>query len=397
MKCIHTLLLFLAPLVLFAQEQWRYSEIPIFDSAEIVIQENVQYGIATHAFTSAEVPLLVDLYYPNATVDSAYQRPLVLCIHGGGFIGGDKSELNYQSLEFARRGFVVANINYRVGWNCDNVLCVNCYASNLQKAIYCAVQDARAALRYCCARAEEFRINTARVFINGQSAGSIAGTQCAIWNQEEANSTIPADFQLTAGGINESGNADQASYSIAGIINQCGAIDNLDHYDEAIPIIHFHDANDCVVPFQYGALIACFCNGFLSYNGSGAIHNYLQSAGKCSQLHTAPQVLPNHCTYPQSSVVKQSACFMKSILNGYCVGVSNTDVYASPVCSFLPISTDIIGCTYESAANFNPSATTDDGSCDFPDACNADLNADGLIGVEDLIIFLGNFGQTCGP
>lgn len=397
MKIFSSFIILLSSITLFAQDPLRYSEVPIFDSAEIVIQENVVYGSATQTFTSTETPLLLDLYYPSAVVDSMVQRPLILCIHGGGFIGGDKSELSYQSIEFARRGFVVANINYRLGWECDNVLCINCYASNLQKAIYCAIQDARAALRYCCSRADDLRINPGKVFINGQSAGSITGIQCAIWNQEEANSTIPANFQIAAGGIDESGNLDEANYSIIGIINQCGAIDNLVHFNEAIPIIHFHDANDCVVPYQSGALIACFCNGFLSYNGSGAIHNFLQSAGKCSQLHTAPQVLPNHCTYPQLSVIKQSACFMKSILNGYCVGISNSDIYASPVCSFLPLSQQISGCTYDGALNFNATATEDDGSCVFPTGCNMDINADGIIGVEDLILFLAEFGNTCTP
>lgn len=381
----------------FAQDNLRYSETPLFDSASIVIEENVVYGNAIHAFTGLPEPLEMDVYYPNANVDATTNRPLILCIHGGGFIGGDKSEMAYQAIEFARRGFVVANINYRLGWNCDNVLCVNCYGSNLQKAIYSAVQDARAALRYCAAHASAYGLNPHQIFINGQSAGAITGIQCAIWSQDEAIMSIPNGFELIAGDLNGSGNNESATYSVLGIINQCGAIDDLAHYNESIPIIHFHDSNDCIVPYQYGALISCFCSGFLSYNGSFSIHSALQTSGKCSQLHTAPQVLPNHCTYPQSSVIKQSACFMKSILNGYCVGISNSDIYASPLCSYTIQSNNLPGCTYSNALNFNPNAILDDGSCEFAITCAEDLNQDGVIGVNDLLLILGSYGQTCNP
>lgn len=79
-----------------------------------------------------------------------------------------------------------------------------------------------------------------------------------------------------------------------------------------------------------------------------------------------------------------------------------------------------LGCTYPSACNFEASAITDDGSCDFscylnpfscgygtiwddegqqcvedPNACFTDLNYDGMTSVPDLLIFLGSFGTSC--
>ena len=59
-------------------------------------------------------------------------------------------------------------------------------------------------------------------------------------------------------------------------------------------------------------------------------------------------------------------------------------------------SCEILGCTYEQAVNFNPDATDDDNSCDFViAACPSDLNADGVTGVADLLMFLAEFGFTC--
>ncbi|MCB0760108.1 MAG: hypothetical protein KDC12_01205 [Flavobacteriales bacterium] len=57
-----------------------------------------------------------------------------------------------------------------------------------------------------------------------------------------------------------------------------------------------------------------------------------------------------------------------------------------------------LGCTYFGAANYNDEALIFDGSCilDFsPYAANGDLNDDGIINFGDLMPFLGMFGATC--
>ena len=70
------------------------------------------------------------------------------------------------------------------------------------------------------------------------------------------------------------------------------------------------------------------------------------------------------------------------------------------------------GCTYLSACNYSPGASTDDGSCDFSclcqegavwsealqlclAECSQDLTGDGVIGMDDLIAFLTLFGESC--
>ena len=54
----------------------------------------------------------------------------------------------------------------------------------------------------------------------------------------------------------------------------------------------------------------------------------------------------------------------------------------------------ISGCTYESALNYSPDATEDDSSCEFS-SCLADLNSDGIVGTQDLLMFLSEFGFSC--
>jgi carboxylesterase type B len=54
--------------------------------------------------------LKLDVYKPN---NNTKKKPVILLIHGGGFSGGDKSDVNIVNLAnyFASRGWVVFSIN----------------------------------------------------------------------------------------------------------------------------------------------------------------------------------------------------------------------------------------------------------------------------------------------
>ncbi len=57
----------------------------------------------------------------------------------------------------------------------------------------------------------------------------------------------------------------------------------------------------------------------------------------------------------------------------------------------------VYGCTYTSAVNYDLQATADNGTCIFNNTseCPADLDNDSIISVSDLLILIGNFGNTC--
>ena len=57
------------------------------------------------------------------------------------------------------------------------------------------------------------------------------------------------------------------------------------------------------------------------------------------------------------------------------------------------------GCTNATAVNYNPYANVEDGSCDYEtntSGCPTDVDGDGSTGTQDLLLFLGSFGQICG-
>ena len=72
--------------------------------AAVKVIKDVSYG--PHARN------VMDLYLPQEK-EGAPPRPLILCIHGGGWAGGDKRVYAWMGEAFARKGFAAASITYR--------------------------------------------------------------------------------------------------------------------------------------------------------------------------------------------------------------------------------------------------------------------------------------------
>ena len=59
---------------------------------------------------------------------------------------------------------------------------------------------------------------------------------------------------------------------------------------------------------------------------------------------------------------------------------------------------ELYGCTYIDATNYDPTATVDDGTCVYEGAfndCPSDLNGNGSVGSEDLLLFLADYDTLC--
>lgn len=145
---------------------------------------NIPYGTAVD-FNGNLDTLHMDVYTPTCTDTTAVSRwPLLLFVHGGAFIAGSKEDASIQQLckDFAKRGYVTASVQYRLGfvsdevaWNCNlaNYSCL--FATDTAewiRAYYRGVQDTKGALRYLVNRYDTYQIDTANVFVAGESAGS---------------------------------------------------------------------------------------------------------------------------------------------------------------------------------------------------------------------------------
>ena len=195
-------------------------------------------------------PLRMDIYQPMD--DTLKSRPLILLLHGGAFILGDKDSESIQVLatNFAKKGYVVASANYRMGFNLAS-------KSSLERSAYRAVQDARAALRYLSANATTYRIDPDWFFLGGSSAGAITALNAAFMDEDERPESTGSNlwrFQKDLGGLDEGNDSSTGTYMIRALVNLWGAVNdtNIIDADEKIPVLSIHGDADKIVPFNYG-------------------------------------------------------------------------------------------------------------------------------------------------
>ncbi len=108
--------------------------------------------------------LLTDVFIPpNATASTP--QPLLVWIHGGGLMAGSKETLRDVAEGYARAGYVVASINYRL------TPALRADVSLKAKALVQASEDLMNAIRFLRVNAARFGIDSGRIATIGYSAG----------------------------------------------------------------------------------------------------------------------------------------------------------------------------------------------------------------------------------
>ncbi len=263
----------------------------------LVEQKNVQYGQSTALVyppyvaetATYQKDLYLDLYLPQN--DTLHKRPAIVLVFGGAFLVGFKEQP--QLVDFARymarRGYVVAAIDYRLGFNTLN-------SESPIRAVYRAAQDLKAAIRYLKYNAASLQIDTNYVFAGGNSAGGITSLHAAYVNEAERQAS--GLMEPTYGGgtflnpwpdlgcISCSGNSIANINDVPDlVINLWGAIGDTSWLQSANdpPVISIHGTSDPIVlpgtgsPFNYPAFPALY--------GSIPIHERAQNLGMRNELH----------------------------------------------------------------------------------------------------------------
>jgi dipeptidyl aminopeptidase/acylaminoacyl peptidase len=133
---------------------------PVHAASAIQTVAAVTYGTAVD-YRGVTIPLLLDLYLPP--LGGGAERPLVVLVHGGGFSGGSRTNLATAAVEYARRGFAVASIDYR--------LRPSQTYEELVLAATQAMDDGLEAVRWLRANAATYAIDDDRIAAVGTSAG----------------------------------------------------------------------------------------------------------------------------------------------------------------------------------------------------------------------------------
>lgn len=102
---------------------------------------------------------LLDIYY---TKDVEAPQPVIVSIHGGGWVYGKKDIYQYYCMALAQRGFTVVNFNYRLA------------PENRYPA---ALEDINAVFSFLEKEGAKYMADTSNVFVVGDSAGAQLASQ----------------------------------------------------------------------------------------------------------------------------------------------------------------------------------------------------------------------------
>lgn len=115
---------------------------------------------------------LMDIYYLTDSKDK--KNPVIVSIHGGAYVYGNKEVYQFYCMSLAQRGFTVVNINYRLAPESRFPSCL---------------EDAESAISYIFAHKDEYPVDTDNIFMVGDSAGAHMAALfcCATTNSEYAD------------------------------------------------------------------------------------------------------------------------------------------------------------------------------------------------------------------
>ena len=150
------------------------------------------------AYTSAYKDNSLDLYLPKA--ETGTKLPLIIWIHGGAYVGGDKSDIEIYATALASEGYAVASVNYR----------------RAPEANYpVPVIQLGEATEWLNAQADTYRLDMTHLLYAGDSAGAHTVSAFALVQ------TNPAYAALT--GISATNAAPPEA--IKGVLLYCGPFD----------------------------------------------------------------------------------------------------------------------------------------------------------------------------
>jgi acetyl esterase/lipase len=195
----------------------------------------------------------MDSYVPE---NNSQNRPLLMLIHGGAFVGGSKQQdaivdmANY----YASRGFVVFSIDYRLRDHMGTIPQAWIDASsvgnpsNLDQifAIYPAHRDAKAALRWIMANAQNYNINKDYITVGGGSAGAITSIGICVSELDDYKDEISSSEDNTLSSTNLS-----QTYEVQTILDFWGSTESI----EILESIYGHqrfDSNDPALFIAHG-------------------------------------------------------------------------------------------------------------------------------------------------
>ena len=233
--------------------------------------------------TNSNYDAKLDIYYPEK---SNVPIPVVMMIHGGGWIAGTKEQGVLYTLPFLQMGFAVVNVEYRMG------------PVALAPA---AVEDCLCALHWIGRNAKKYHFDLNKVVITGGSAGGhLALTTAMIppsagfeneclaeddegWTGKFTDTRPQVAAVINWFGITDVNDMLEGPNKHGYAVSWLGSLPNREELAKKVspltyvrpglpPILTIHGDNDKLVPYSHGV----------------RLHAALTKAGVKNQLFTIP-------------------------------------------------------------------------------------------------------------
>lgn len=149
----------------------------------IVRINNIRYG-------SDDRCQILDIYRPKNA--KGKKLPIIVSVHGGGWVYGDKDRYQFYCMNLSQRGFAVVNFTYRLAPEYK-------FPSSLE--------DTNLVFDWILKNEEEFMFDTSHIFCVGDSAGAhILGLYAGICTNESYAKQycfqVPKELKITAIALN---------------------------------------------------------------------------------------------------------------------------------------------------------------------------------------------------
>jgi para-nitrobenzyl esterase len=259
---------------------------------------NITYG-SNKSSSNTTVTLKLDVWMGKG--DTARSRPLIILMHGGNFLAGSKtgSDVLQFAKDFAKMGYVVASIDYRVGMT--NFPIGTPDSVDAAGSVIRAVHDGKAAVRFFkkdyTVNGNSYGIDTSNIFFMGVSAGAITAVHMA-YMDNMSEFPIYADttnhYGLSGGLEGISGNPGYSS-SFRAVIDICGAIgDTAWMATGNMPMMAFHGNADNTVPYGSAEIYLLGTYPLLQVDGSFSMIAQCQHLGieNCFETYEGQDHVP---------------------------------------------------------------------------------------------------------
>ena len=239
---------------------------------------NVTYHIASNQENK------LDLYVPRGATGPT---PVLMYIHGGGWVGGTKESSVLRILPYLEMGWAVANVEYRLG---------------AVARAPAAVEDGLCALRWVIRNSGQYNLDTSRIVTTGNSAGGhLALTTGMIPASAGLDRECPGNEELSVAaiinwyGITEVGDLLDGPNTKSYAVEWMGSQENRFEIAERVspmtyvraglpPTLTIHGDADPTVPYQHAVML----------------HEKLDELGIPNELHTVPGGRHGGCNREQT-------------------------------------------------------------------------------------------------